>query len=82
METSKGGDRTMKIRMLSTSLAALLLAAPAFATPRSADEIQTPRSQEVEAPRGQDAQAPRGQEAQAPPGQEEQAPRGQNVRAR
>lgn len=60
--------------MLSTSLAALLLAAPAFAAPRSADRIQAARGQEVQAPRGQDAQAPRGQDAQAP--------RGQDVRAR
>jgi hypothetical protein len=63
----KGGDEPMKTRLLSaTALAVLLLAGPAFATSKSAEEIQAPRSQEVQAPRGQDVQAPRGEDVQSP----------------
>ncbi len=41
----------MKIRALSISLAALLLAAPSFAAVESRDEIQAPRAQdEIQAP--------------------------------
>lgn len=69
----------MKTRLLSTTtLAALLLAGTAFATARSADEVQAPRIQEIQAPRGHDVQAPRGQDVvQAPRGRDDvQAPRG------
>lgn len=55
----------MKTRLLSmTTLAVLLLAGPAFATSKSADEFQAPRSQEIQAPRGQDTQAPRSEDGQ------------------
>ncbi len=67
----------MKTRLFSaTTLAALLLAGPAFATPTSADEtpIQAPRIQEVQAPRGDDVQAPRGQHEQASHREDIQAP--------
>lgn len=52
----------MKIRMLSVSLsvslAALLLAGPAFALAEKSAEIQAPRGEHPQAPRGQNGQAP------------------------
>lgn len=55
----------MMNRVLSFSLAALLLAAPAFAAPVTRDEIQAPVSaEEIQAPvSGDEIQAPRSVEA-------------------
>lgn len=51
--------RPMKTRLLSmTTLAVLLLAGPAFATSKSAGEVQAPRGHDVQAPRGLNVQTP------------------------